>query len=78
MMRAALVTLLLVFAVPTAAQVENSRPVASPIVDTIPAARDIPYPGTMTLHVDATDTERGIFRVEQTIPVAEAGRLTLL
>ena len=49
-----------------------------PAGDTIPVARDIAYPGTMTIHVDATDTARGIFRVEQTIPVAEPGRLTLL
>lgn len=78
MMRAALAILLLVFAGPAAAQIENSRPESGPIVDTVPVARDIAYPGTMTLHVDATDTERGIFRVEQTIPVAGAGRLTLL
>lgn len=39
--------------------------------------RDTPYPGTMTLNVDATDTEQGIFRVTQTIPVATAGRMTL-
>lgn len=78
MIRAALATLLLALTVPAAAQVEISRPQASPVVDTIPEARDILYPGTMTLHVDASDTERGIFRVEQTIPIAEAGRLTLL
>ncbi len=78
MNRAVLAALFLTLAIPASAQIENSRPVASPIVDTIPAARDIAYPGTMTLHVDATDTERGIFRVEQTIPVAEAGPLTLL
>ncbi|NNC73561.1 MAG: M61 family metallopeptidase [Sphingomonadaceae bacterium] len=65
-------------AIPVAAPAQNSEPMATSIVDTIPAPRDIPYPGTMTLHVDATDTERAIFRVEQTIPVAEAGRLTLL
>ena len=63
---------------PAAAQVENSRPTASAVTDAVPPARDIPYPGTMTLHVDATDTERGIFRVEQTIPVAQAGPMTLL
>lgn len=78
MIRAVLAALLLALAIPAPAQIENSRPAAIPIVDTIPDARDIPYPGTMTIHVDATDTERGIFRVEQTIPVAEAGRMTLL
>lgn len=38
---------------------------------------DTPYPGTMTLNVDATDTDQGIFRVTQTIPVAAAGPMTL-
>ncbi|ASK89217.1 M61 family metallopeptidase [Sphingorhabdus sp. SMR4y] len=46
--------------------------------DIIPAPQDIAYPGTMTLTVDALDHEQGIFRVIQTIPVAKAGRLTLL
>ncbi|MEO9599300.1 peptidase M61 [Parasphingorhabdus sp.] len=46
--------------------------------DIIPAPQDIRYPGTMTLEVDARDHEQGIFRVTQTIPVAQPGRLTLL
>src|SRR5687767_626718 len=32
----------------------------------------------ITLDVDATDVERGIFRVRETIQVTRAGRLTLL
>jgi predicted metalloprotease with PDZ domain len=44
----------------------------------IPDARDVPYPGTMALNIDATDTARGIFRVNQTIPVSEAGPMVLL
>ena len=36
--------------------------------------RDVAYPGGMTLDIDATDTERGIYRVTQTIPVARRGR----
>ncbi|MDB6135079.1 MAG: trypsin-like serine protease [Verrucomicrobiales bacterium] len=47
-------------------------------VDSIPHARDEDYPGTMTLEVDATDTARGIMRIKQRIPVAEAGPLVLL
>ncbi len=39
--------------------------------------QDTPYPGTLKLHVDASDTRQGIFRVHETIPVA-AGELTLL
>ncbi|HEX8485253.1 peptidase M61 [Sphingomonas sp.] len=56
----------------------NSAPQPTPFADTIPAARDIPYPGTLTVDVDATDTERGIFRVKETVPVTRAGRMTLL
>ncbi len=62
----------------TPATAQNSKPVAQPIADTIPAARDIAYPGTMRLMVDATDTNQNIFRVRQVIPVATAGPMTLL
>ena len=40
--------------------------------------RDVAYPGRIALDVDATDVERGIFRVREMIPVARAGRMTLL
>ncbi|MGH8397315.1 MAG: M61 family metallopeptidase [Gammaproteobacteria bacterium] len=43
----------------------------------IPPPRDIPYPGTIKLAVDASDTSQGIFRVHEIIPVAP-GTLTLL
>ncbi|WP_414900651.1 M61 family metallopeptidase [Sphingomonas flavalba] len=56
----------------------NSAPQPTPIVDTIPTAKDEPYPGTIALAVDATDVTRGIFRVKQTIPVAQAGPMVLL
>jgi predicted metalloprotease with PDZ domain len=46
--------------------------------DSIPAARDVPFPGVMTLHVDATDNTRGIIRIRQIIPVAAAGPMVLL
>jgi predicted metalloprotease with PDZ domain len=39
--------------------------------------QDTPYPGTILIHVDASDTRQGIFRVHETIPVT-AGDLTLL
>ena len=42
-----------------------------------PAAQDTAYPGTISLHVDASDTVQGIFRVHESIPV-KAGALTLL
>jgi predicted metalloprotease with PDZ domain len=67
-------------AVPALAQTSShSAPQATPIVNSIPAARDIAYPGgTITLNVDLTDTQRGIFRVKQRVPVAAAGPMTLL
>ena len=43
-----------------------------------PEPRDAPYPGVITLDVDVSDVARGIFRVRERIPVAEAGPLTLL
>ena len=44
----------------------------------IPPAKDMAFPGTMTLQVDATDTDRAIFDVRQTIPVASSGPMVLL
>ena len=43
----------------------------------IPPPRDVPYPGTIKIEVDATNLAQRIFRVKQTIPV-QAGPLTLL
>src|SRR4051812_17270328 len=57
---------------------QNSKPVPTAKTDTIPPARDIPYPGTMQLTIDASDVTRAIFRVHQTIPVAQAGDFVLL
>ncbi|MDA5193896.1 M61 family metallopeptidase [Govanella unica] len=55
---------------------------ADPQPQALPAAiapaEDRAYPGTLRLEVDATDTDRGIFRVRQTIPVDRAGAFTLL
>jgi predicted metalloprotease with PDZ domain len=56
----------------------NSRPEPSPKADTIPPARDIAYPGTIQLTVDASDVTRGIFNVHEHVPVAAAGDLVLL
>jgi predicted metalloprotease with PDZ domain len=55
-----------------------SAPTAAPVVDSIPAARDIAWPGTIDLAVDATDVTHGIFRVVESVPVTAAGPLTLL
>ncbi len=43
----------------------------------VPVPQDRAYPGTLTLHVDASDVAQKIFRVRQTIPV-QPGPLTLL
>ena len=72
-----LLVLAFLAAVSSPALAANSTPQPLPIVDTIPVAKDIPYPGTMTLKVDATDLDRAIFRVQQRIPV-ESGPVTLL
>ncbi|HTH66630.1 MAG TPA: peptidase M61 [Rhodanobacter sp.] len=48
-----------------------------PRADQVPPPQDTPYPGTIAIHVDASDTLQGIFRVHETIPV-KAGALTLL
>jgi predicted metalloprotease with PDZ domain len=56
----------------------RSAPQPLPLPPATPAARDIPYPGVIRLAVDATDIERRIFRVRETVPVAKAGPMTLL
>ncbi|MFS8136601.1 MAG: peptidase M61, partial [Thermomonas sp.] len=43
----------------------------------IPPPRDVAYPGTIRLEVDATNLAQRIFHVKQTIPV-QAGPFTLL
>jgi predicted metalloprotease with PDZ domain len=55
----------------------SSKPQPLPIVDTIAPAKDVAYPGTIALTVDATDTIHGVFKVTETIPVV-GGPLTLL
>jgi hypothetical protein len=44
----------------------------------IPPARDVPYPGTIQITVDASDVTRGIFKIHERIPVSAAGDLILL
>jgi len=43
-----------------------------------PPPVDTPYPGTLLLQVDATDLDRRIYRVKESLPVAKPGPLTLL
>src|SRR5690606_36355287 len=43
----------------------------------IPPARDVAYPGVIRLDVDATDIDRRVVQVRQTIPVSGPGPLVL-
>jgi predicted metalloprotease with PDZ domain len=56
----------------------RTAPQATPLPPAIPAAQDVPYPGTMTLDIDATDLERGLYRVRQTVPVPQDSREIVL
>jgi len=62
----------------SAAAQESPGPRPLPMPPAIPEAKDAPFPGVMKLTVDATDLDRRIFRVRQTIPVAKAGPMVLL
>ena len=75
-MRCGLAALLL--ATSAHAAVPRSAPQPLPFTSTIPAARDVAFPGTMTLKIDASDVTRGIWKVEQRIPVPAAGAMTLM
>jgi predicted metalloprotease with PDZ domain len=82
-MRRAALAVLLATCVPAAALSEivppqNSRPEPTAKTDTIPAARDVPYPGTIQLTVDASDVTRAIFRIHERVPVTSAGDFVLL
>ena len=50
---------------------------AAPLLAQVPAPKDVPFEGTLKIHVDATDLAHRIFRVKETIP-ARPGPLTLL
>ena len=58
------------------AQISAPQPLAPS--ETVPAARDVAFPGTIRLEIDATDVQRRIYRVVETIPVSGPGRMTLL
>src|SRR5689334_8054369 len=67
----------LAVASPLAAQTSEG-PQPYPMPPPIPAPRDVAYPGVLKLEIDATDVERRIFRINQTIPIAGGGPVTLL
>ena len=57
---------------------QSPGPQPIPMPPPIAAPRDIPYQGTIRLRVDATDIDRRILRVMETIPVRGGEPLTLL
>ncbi|WP_333605449.1 M61 family metallopeptidase [Novosphingobium sp.] len=56
----------------------RTRPAAPALPPSVPSARDVAYPGTVSLTIDASDTERGVYRVTETIPVSEGARDLIL
>jgi predicted metalloprotease with PDZ domain len=53
-------------------------PQPAPLPPPVAAPQDRPFPGTLTLAVDATDLDRHIIRITETIPVQAGEPLTLL
>jgi predicted metalloprotease with PDZ domain len=72
----------LAIVVPLALAVANAQQAANPspypMPPEVPTPVDASYPGAINLAVDATDTTHAIFRVHETIPVAQAGPIILL
>lgn len=60
----------------TAACASNG-PQPAPLPNPVPAAQDRPFPGVITLKVDASDAERRIIRVHETIPVSGGSDMVL-
>lgn len=63
---------------PVALAQPSPGPQPYPMPPRTEAPQDIAYPGLLRVQVDATDLDRHIFRVHETIPVAKAGPLTIL
>jgi len=65
---------------PAVAQQAAIRSLPQPIsaAPAMPAPKDAAYAGTVKLEVDATDLDRRIFGIRQSIPVSRSGPLTLL
>ena len=77
-MKTALFAVAIVLTAGAALAQSAPAPMPASLPPSIAAPRDVPYRGTLKLQVDATDIERHIFRVRQTIPVNGTGRTTLL
>jgi predicted metalloprotease with PDZ domain len=57
---------------------QSTGPQPLPMPAQITAPRDIPYPGVIHLFVDATDIDRKIFNIQETIPVPAGEPVVLL
>jgi predicted metalloprotease with PDZ domain len=57
---------------------QSPGPQPTPMPPSIAAPQDVRYPGTILLSVDATDLDRHLFVVRETIPVRSAEDLVLL
>jgi predicted metalloprotease with PDZ domain len=71
-----LALLLLLTAAPALADVTQPEPLPQP--PPIPTPQDVPFNGTVTIAVDATDLNRHIMKVHEVIPVQKAGDNILL
>jgi predicted metalloprotease with PDZ domain len=69
-------TALLLGSAPALAQV--GAPALPVALAPIPAPRDVAYPAPIAIEVDATDIDRRIVSIKQTVPVTGAGPLILL
>lgn len=63
---------------PGVASEAGSRPQWGPPLSETPTPQDRRFDGTIRLEVDASDLNRRVFRVRETIPVQTPGRTTLL
>jgi predicted metalloprotease with PDZ domain len=78
-LKSALFACAALFAVSGAAVAQTSPgPQPYPMPPKAEAPQDTPYPGLLKVQVDATDLDRHIFRVHETIPVAGPGPITIL
>src|SRR5262252_801158 len=57
---------------------QSSGPQPTPMPPPVAAPKDVPYPGTIRLSVDARDVQRRIFSVHETMPVTPGEPLVLL
>lgn len=74
----AVLALLLLASSAFASPGQRSEPQPEPLPPPLAVPRDEAFPGTLKLQVDATDLERRIFRVKQSIPIVGPGPVTLL